>query len=283
MDAIYFLRPSRFGQITGLFTIEKFFEGVPEAEYPQFWATLDGKPSEMYVHGTPYCTASLIASSSGAFLDIFDEVSRRYGKPLVKPASLRKKRKIEYLTRVAHILIDLSTERGGLPFNFSFSYASSEALDPTADIEFLRNNPSLQSGWGINSITNTEVIFSYEAELVAGQHANFGGMCHWFRVAQEIDSLHNAKQNSKSWQFLVDKLPLDPKGVRTRIFAKMLDFSFQGRIWVSYSVGRDWKIDLLTDIFVNLCYEVLSGATTPDATLESAVHGLVAANTKKSK
>lgn len=272
-DKIYIMRPSRHPTISGeLKSGEQLFHGVPGSEVPSFCATLDGKPSDRFVIGERYCVACLLSKSPLDIINLYEEIEARLAASpqkfkIVKPATIRKKRRNTFLRAFVRCLRDIIKSTGKLPVNALFVSAPSEALNPEHFLQFLRSNQSVRQSLEVSDITSSHITFKLGEQDVQIGHEHYGAMMFWNKIILMIDEKIKGKELDRSWMIYLDRLPLDRDLTRTKLLASLLDFSLTGRLWVSFCEGRDWQIDLLTDIFVNLCYERFSGKPGSDKKL----------------
>jgi len=248
---------------------------IPREIMPLAFATLDGKPSEQYEPGKMYIAASLITNDPNDYTYVLDRVTALYGAPLVKPAQLRKRRRLKYLTKILDAFLIMKSEARGFPLTTLYVLGSENALDPSEVIDIYRKNSDMRKKIFISKITERHVHFGDDGWTEVMTHEQFGGVFFWTSIIRVVDEqLTKVFGNPIHWCLMADNLPCDSGGRRMTILFSMLEEMFGGRLMLMYTKLGDGEVDmpadLLTDIFASISFEISSTDGSNDPGLNEA-------------
>ena len=251
------------------------FNELPTEIIPLAFATLDGKPSEQYEAGKSYVAASLITQDPNQYDYVFKRLTELYGGPLVKPASLRKKRRLKFLRKIVEIFIKMKSEPAGFPLNTCIINGFENSLNPRQVLDLYRASSEMQKKISIAEITDRHVNFRDGQWFESITHEQFGGIYFWTLIVKNIDEHITSKVGRPiPWCLLADNLPCDPSGRRMTILFAMLEEMFDSRLTLMFTKLDDGEadipVDLLTDIYTSIAYEVYSPEGSNDSALNEA-------------
>jgi len=270
MNSYTIVLPSKHKIIKGV-SYADYLAAANSEELPRVHASIDGKPSDQFESGRSYVTCSLVATNPNSFNYVYERLTQLYRRRLVKPATLRKTRRLLYLKTLLRYLIAMKAEPLGLPVNSIFAIGDGTALDPRRPLEHFRAHPVESANNGIHAITPTHVVFADGLREEAVTHAQFGGIIHWVRIAQLIDA-YIQRENGRplTWMLHADKLPFDHDGMRMRILGRLLEEALDSRVWLCFTrtdnETDDIPVDVVTDIYVSIFFECKSpeGSRDPE-------------------
>ena len=259
-------------------------KGVVATDIPRFFVAMDGKPSDRYVRGGKYCLAMLTASSSDVFFDLGDRVNNELNKKglrLIKLSKIRsKKRRIKYTHSVLDILLNLSRKEQGLRINYRIVLSNSEVMNPEKMFAFYKENDAIRDFFNI-TVNDDYIEFNYEGKKIKIHRNDYGGFLWWnynlLKIAEENEII---ERNITFWVHM-DRLPGDRHLERTKLLGSILDFSLQGKLWISLSGNDLLAIDIWPDFFANIFYDSAFNKQNIDHEILRKINELNILNTKE--
>ena len=277
------LRPHHLGALPPDATPEAMTNGLKLEDLPRYYVFMDGKPSDAYKCGGRYCLASLAASNFNVLTTLGAELDTKLSKKGFKFRKLskirKKKRREKYIVSVLDILIDISKQRRGLPFNYLIAMGSMEFMNPDRFLTYFRANREFSEIFSA-TILDEHIQFIHDGNQIKMHHNEFGAMMWWHTMLLNTSKWVNADKNF-SWWVHLDRLPSDRNLHRTRFFAAFLDFMFKGKLWISISGDVEMPADLFPDFFANMYYDLQFAESSFEQTIRQKMVALDTLNTKK--
>lgn len=253
------LRPSCLPVLDADEDTSDFLSDVDEKDHPKIYVALDGKPSDRYVRGGHYCLATLIANSLRSVSSVGYRIQDKLQSSNIKFKKLSqvrgKKRKNKYIQLVLDVLIEISKEQQGLPFNYRIALSSAEALNPNNILSDKGYTDHILNNLG-GVISEKHVSFNLNGKPLSIGINEFGAIIWWHHNLLKIADENGLSNTEASWWIHMDRLPLDHDCTKTTFLASYLDHFFQQKLWFSFTEDGDLPEDILPDFFANIFYDI---------------------------